>query len=244
MLKKKTTFLSLCLIIVLGACQSSQEPVNSPSPNEKKNNKAEVEMVNLIDAPEQKISASQAAVHQYEFVYTNKKKLLPSQSSLVNEVRLGDNSLVILNTQKYDRNFVVFDYKNIDGRWNIQNIVTLDVLDGEYFKNKEKLNLPFNEFVVAKYTDNNPKLWTFANKEKIVTIAKHDRFTFQDQQAQKKTVGDKELYVHTKEKNSYVYYFDSESVILLSGNLNEEDLIELAASLPSANESSFPTKAQ
>lgn len=237
----------IILLITLTGCtpfnskdDNLQKTSNSQEVSKIKPNR-ELELVAVKEASEKDSSPSKAAIHQYEFHFKDKSKSSPSKGSIVNEATLGNRSIVILNTQELDNNFAVFDYENEKNLWRIRSLITLDVKNGQYFKDKGGLNLPFEKFVVATSTDSNPEIWSFADHKNIVAIAKYKEFPFEsDIKTLTIDSGKRKYYSYKKNKKEFMFYHDSEYIVVISGNLAFKDMVKLADSLPTVSSANFP----
>lgn len=200
----------------------------------------EVELIVIEESPARSTSPANAAIQQYKFIFKNNSKKFISKSEIANEVILGNKGIVILDTQKINNNFVLLHYEKKE-KWDISAIIDIDINNGHLFENKGGLDLPFNEFVVAKSTESDLKTWAFSSKEKVVAITKFPRYPFENNKVKmKKTSDGKEIYVSEDPNNSYLYYFDSEFVIVISGNISIKEIQNLSESIPSVNSISFP----
>lgn len=241
-------------ILILGACTNSDLRSESttgitkqPVPAEESKNRPvatheKVEYISIINSPEQKISPSKAAISQYQFNYKNKKIGYLSASSVINEVTMGDHSLVILDTKRENDNFVILYYQNEENLWEITNIISLNVAHDHYFTDQKGLNLPFRSFVAANTTNAKTQFWTFADKKSIAVIAKFPRFSFDQLPPDKINAKGREMFVSEKKGNSFLYYFDSGNLVVISGNINRDKMVSIANSLPPSNSSYFPAE--
>ncbi|MFD4703351.1 hypothetical protein ACFWM3_00665 [Gottfriedia sp. NPDC058432] len=239
---------AIILLITLAGCtpfnskdNNLQKTSNSQEVSKIKQNR-ELELVAVKEATEKDSSPSKAAIHQYEFHFKDNSKSSPSKDSIVNEATLGNRSIVILNTQELDCNFAVFDYENEKNLWRIRSLITLDVKNGQYFKDKGGLKLPFEKFVVATSTDSNPEIWSFADHKNIVAVAKYKEFPFESSGINTLTSdsGKRKYYSYKKNKKEFIFYHDSEYIVVISGNLAFKDMIKLADSLPTVSSANFP----
>jgi hypothetical protein len=228
------------MIMVLGGCNNAITPRSPSKPDAKGQKNDEFDMISLIESSEQKNNPSEAAIHQYQFIYKNKKKSFPSKSSIVNEATLANKSIVMLDTKDIDGNFVLFDYTNENKLWQINGLLTMGVMDGQYFDDKAGLKLPFDQFVVATYSKDETQIWAFANKINVIAIAKYPKLSFDENIGSSLISKGRTLYISENKGNRYLYYFESGQMIVISGNIDKKKMIELADSLPAANSSLFP----
>lgn len=228
--------IAACLYLLLGGCSNGEftsKHNNSKEPASTANNNI-VDMVAIINAKEQQLTPMKAAINQYQFVYKNKKKSFPPESSVINEATVGEKSVVILNTQNVDNNFVIFDYQREMNQWEINGLITLDVVNGEHYKDKHGLNLPFDDFVAVKYNPNNdPLILAFASKEKIAVIAKYKQLTFEKgKEISSLKKNGREVYISENNKGRFLYYYDADNTVVISGNISKNEMVSLAYSIP------------
>ncbi|WP_186673883.1 hypothetical protein [Sporosarcina sp. BP05] len=241
MFRNSIFIIFVVFFLIVGGC-SKAEPkdisqINTHNNSEKSD---EVELVVIEESPARSTSPANAAIHQYKFVFKNNSEKFISKSEIANEVILGNKGIVTLDTQKINNNFVLLHYEKED-KWNISALIDVDINNGHFFEDKGGLNLPFNEFVVAKFTESDLKTWAFSSKEKVVAITKFARYPFENNKVKmQKTSDGKEIYVSEDPNNSYLYYFDSEFVIVISGNISIKEMRTLSESIPSVNSISFP----
>lgn len=146
-----------------------------------------------------------------------------------------------MNTQYIDNNFVIFDYLNEENKWLIKSISNLDVKNAQYFNYKAGISIPFEPFVVSVYKSENPEMWTFANKTKVLVIAKYKRFAFESEKnisSLKKS--NKEFFISNTTHKKYLYYFEPEDIVVITGNLDIEEMVKVAESLSSTSSEYFP----
>ncbi|XOS91399.1 hypothetical protein ACLMAB_23080 [Brevibacillus laterosporus] len=101
-----------------------------------------------------------------------------------------------------------------------------------------------NKFNALNLTISDKKIWTFADEKEIVTITVSNRVSFVEHSDPKKISlsNGNEAYISKDHlKNSYLYYFDTGKTIVVSGNVSEQNIINLANSLPSVNSAFFPS---
>ncbi|ODG91767.1 hypothetical protein BED47_21825 [Gottfriedia luciferensis] len=229
--------------LVLSSCKQNEKTLQHKNASKVK----KIDFVALLEAPPDAKSASESAISEYEWHFKDKTTTKPLKSSIVNDVSIGNRSIVILNTQKIDNRFVVMNYKYTN-MYNLLSFMDLNVKDGQYFTDKGGIKLPLNQFVVAKSTepDDDPVILAFANKKKIAVIARYKRFSFKLNSNENKNISivdssGHKLFIVTNGQRRFLYFFDNDYIFVVTGNLNKNELINISDSLPSATSDIFPS---
>jgi len=137
------------------------------------------------------------------------------------------------------------DDNNDNDEWVIDGMLRTGYIEDQLYTEKEGLDIPFKQFnhIGLKLNDEK-QIWTYSDKTRIVNITKYPRFSFTEP-SNTKTVALKnqnEAYISNDNKNNpFLYYYDTENIILLSGNLTEKQMLNLANSLPSVDANEFPS---
>lgn len=235
------------LVIAVGCSSDESEEThkkNIQNLNIKNNDPNGVKYVVIEDSPEHSSSPSDAVTNQYKFVFENDKKCFITKSDIANEVVLGNKGIVILDTHKYHKNFVVLPYEK-EKKWDITALIDVDIDNSTLFENKEGLNLPFDKFAVAKYLVNEPNIWVFANKEKLVAISKYTHYSFDNKEVKgQKMKNGKEIFISEDPNNPYIYYYDSNFIVVISGTISKEEMVLLAESIGPVTSREFPLKGE
>ncbi|MGG4443170.1 hypothetical protein [Brevibacillus fortis] len=220
-------------------------PNNTAAPKPEDHALKEVEWVKVVDPPQNVSSPSEAVVHQYEVGFKDGTTEFPKKDSVIFETSLGQKSIVAIRSPEGKNNFAVFLYEhNPSASWGVYGLVRL--LGNTEFGDKEGLQLPFEKFNATKMglPDKETSIWVFANETEIVTITVYNRFPFTPSSDREKILlkNGNEAYIGKDYfKNGYLYYFDTENTIVVSGNVSKQKFIDLANSLPSVTFTSFPS---
>lgn len=225
---------------------SEDKPVTEIVQKEERSNnsKHEVKQVVVKDAPKNSNSPSGAVLHQFEVEFKDGEKKLPDKNSIISESILGNNSVVIIRSPEGENKFAVFLYEYKD-QWGVNGLLRTGYIKDQLFTDKEGLDIPLKQFnyLGLKLSDKN-QIWTYNDKTRIVNITKYPRFSF-DEPSKTKTItleNQNEAYIsYDNNNNPFLFYYDSENIILLSGTLTENQLLNLANSLPSINSTNFPS---
>lgn len=247
--------LLLILFVVLSGCQEDKskqlsketiiENTKAPNGQSKVTKIQEVESVTVVEAPKNISSPSEAVTYQYKVTFKDGKEVFPQKNDIVFETTLGDTSIVAIRSPEGETNYTVFLYEHKNAqKWIVNGFLRLQGSTG--FTNKEGLDLPMEKFntLNLKIPEKNIKVWTFANEKEIVTITVYNRFPFVERNNPEKISLSNRNEAYVSEdyfKNSYLYYFDSEKIIVISGNSSKQNIINLANSLPFVNSAFFPS---
>ncbi|WP_085522257.1 DUF4367 domain-containing protein [Tuberibacillus sp. Marseille-P3662] len=211
--------------------------------NDEEYQKKEVKGVKIHDPSEDADSPSTAILQQFEVLFKNGESEYPKESDVISETFLGDKSILTIHSPEGKNNFGVFLYEK-EGKWKIRGIIRIDANKGESFTDKDGLSLPMDHYRATNLDlEKNSKTWTFVKKDKIVTISKFKRFSFDggpDTEEVNLKDGIKGYISKDKFGNSSLYYFDRGNLIVLSGNLNKTEATKLAKSLPASTNLNFP----
>ncbi|AWX58055.1 hypothetical protein AB432_024785 [Brevibacillus brevis] len=220
-------------------------PNNTAAPKPEDHALKEVEWVKVVDPPQNVSSPSEAVVHQYEVGFKDGATEFPKKDSVIFETTLGEKSIVAIRSPEGKNNFAVFLYEhNPSSSWGVYGLVRL--LGNTEFTDKEGLQLPFEKFNATKMNipEKEVNAWVFANEKEIVTITVYKRFPFTPS-SDRETIllkNGNEAYIGKDHlKNSYLYYFDTEKIIVVSGNVAKQKFIDVANSLPLVTSALFPS---
>lgn len=242
-MKLRLLFLLLFLLIgIVAGCQQDKTVIVKPESQHSENK--EVKQIIINEAPQNINSPSKAVLSQYEVEFENGEKIFPNNSSIISETILDSKSIVTIHSPEGENKYSIFLYEYKDN-WIMNGFLRLEATEKESFTNKEGLDLPMDKFNANKMTlKENEEVWAFVDKKNIVTIARFDRFPFNENPGTRKISlqnGIEANISNDSMKNSYLYYFDSQKIIVVSGNVSEEEIINIANSLPSSVSPDFPS---
>ncbi|CQR48027.1 hypothetical protein BN1058_02369 [Paraliobacillus sp. PM-2] len=246
----------LTLLATLG-CESNQNDLNKTKQEKNSSgiallndsesiNNSIVKQVYIHEAPK-KVSPSEAVIKQFEVEFEDGKKKFPTRKSILFETIIGSNSIVGIRSPEGEHNFAVFQYKH-DINWYINSLLRIKYQAENNYNNKLGLALPMNKFnSINLDTQEDGDIWVFVDKETIVAITKFDRYNFNPSNKSKQLKLDNgtSAYLDFDVFNQpNLFYYDSSQLIVISGNVTQSILLEIANSLPSANSIYFPAKKQ
>ncbi|MDC3413343.1 hypothetical protein NC797_10430 [Aquibacillus sp. 3ASR75-11] len=247
-MKLKVFFLLLLVIGVIIGCQDDKSNTKKGTEKvvtEPEKNRVVKEIV-LSEAPSDITSPSEAVVYQYGVVFENGEKEFPTKDSIISETTLGDRSIVTIHSPEGKNKYTVFLYEN-KGHWTMTDLMQLETLKDDQFAEKTGLNLPMEEFNIGRMmlnVNDNEDIWAFVNENNIITIARLNRFPFREPLGTTNVRlkrGAKGYLSNGPNGNSFLYYFDSQKIVILAGNISKSEIISLANSMPSVTSPFFPT---
>ncbi|MFD0048602.1 hypothetical protein ACFVHQ_04605 [Actinomycetes bacterium NPDC127524] len=251
----RSVFLLLFVFVLIGVVAGCEKDKPAESKQLKSvehkqlTERRKVKQIIIHEAPENSPSPSNALLHQYEVDFEDGVKKFPDANSIISEVIFNKKSIVTIHSPKGKNEYAVFLY-SLEDNWGIDGILEFGVYKENTVTDKEGLALPMDKFSATDLSaeelglkNNKANIWAFADKENIITITRFDSFPF-DERYKTKTInlknGSKAYISKDSFKNKLLYYFDSEKLIVLSGNADEEKLINLANSLPPSDSYGFP----
>lgn len=251
-------FLCVIFVCLIGSGCTSDEPAKKHTevtknvePKDKLPSKGKEEMPDeggdqsnmmvIEEAPKDSKSPAEAATYQYKLIMANGEENFMTQSAVVNEVVLGDRGLVLLDTRKFNDNFILMVYEKSD-RWETSSVLEIDYQNGEQYEEAKELSLPFDSFVVVNQPKSNPAIWTFSNGKEVVTIAEYKDYEFDKGKniSMETSPGGKQLFVSKEPDNHYLYYGGSGYTVVISGTIKIDEMKQLADSMDSVQLPNFP----
>lgn len=194
--------------------------------------------------PEQKQTPEQTVLNEIQWKLSNDKIVSASKESLIWNIIFGKNSLVVMKSPEITPvwyNSMLLTHS--EQTWSISSVVDMPIV-GELHSEKHGLALPMDSFAAAKLAglgsaENN--IWTFANESKYVAIGKYPRESLTPPPGfQEISLNGHEGWVKIENENSFLFYFDKEYLVWVSGNMTKEEIQKLATSLPNVESSTFP----
>lgn len=235
-------FLLFAATTGLASCSSDEVAISVKQAEPAKELSAEVKEVKVNEAPAEASSPAEASLAQYEVILEDGESKFPTKESLIMETTVGNSSILALHSPEGEDHYAVFLY-SFDEQWYIEGVMRLAYSEDEAYTDKVGLALPMTRFNTANIKIGEGKeVWAFAGAEELITIARYDRFAFESAGAQPVSLSNGvDAFINKDQfNNRYLYYFDSEKLITVSGNVSEEELVDLASSLPSALSAFFP----
>ena len=86
------------------------------------------------------------------------------------------------------------------------------------------------------------EMWTLYDETERITILSTDAFSVTDGEVIDRRDVSNERYRLNQPVGNGLYYFDQGRLIVVTGNVSEETLLDLSDSLPEASSADFPMK--
>lgn len=203
-----------------------------------------VKEVIIHNPPQNVTSPSEAVIHQYEVVFENHKSEYPEKKSIISETSLGNKSIVAIRSPEGSNIYSVFLYNFVD-EWIMDSHLIFDVLEENLHTDKEELALPIDQFnAVSMNINDNEQIWAFANEDVVMTIAVFNHYLIPESSKVEKMAlenGTKSFISKDQYQNNYLYYYDMDKIVVVSGNVSRSEIIELANTIPSVTAANFPS---
>lgn len=254
---KKRIPLLLSIAIATTGCQqmepttqkTEQEPTNNktipfkPTEQKKTVKNRPVQAIKITEAPDHISHPADAVLHQYEVMFENGDSQFPKESDLISESTLGKNSIVAIRSPEGIHKYAILLYA-FEKHWFIDGMLRLGFSEKNFETDTKGLALPMKAFNTVKIVIRDEKeVWAFVDQERVITIARINQYPFTENPETKKIVLKNGVTAHLstdRMNQDFLYYFDTNKIIVVSGNIREAELMELANSLPSALSATFP----
>ncbi|SFS52701.1 protein of unknown function [Marininema halotolerans] len=224
----------LLVLAIMTGCSTIQdrnpEQAKNSSGKEISNKGISVKKLFLREAPLIKSKTPvQAVLHQMEWVLSDHSKVVPLNKDILWSVTFGDQGVVAVKVPKTKPVlYNILNLENEKGKWVINGINECPV---------DNNLLEINSFGDPLLIDSKDKqmLWAYGDKKRVVVIGKSPEKPFiQPPGIKSITVKGYKFFVGKISTNeSLLYYFDSENMIWISGNISESEIIRLAKELQS-----------
>ncbi|WP_074032811.1 hypothetical protein [Exiguobacterium sp. AT1b] len=243
----KRVGLMCVLVLGLTGCTTSEETESI------KKDRDEVETIEVTtspewvgtlveDVPKGTESLSDAVVQQITLQYKDGSEGHLSTKDVIYEVTVGDIGLVAIAHPNQTPSFGVYHYSR-DGEWVMHGMKHFGITDASD-KRRHDLALPQDlMYTIDSEIDDveRPvKLWTLYDETQLVTILMTDAFSVGDGERINRHADGVEYYRLNQPSGNGIYFISQDKLILVTGNILEEELLTLADSLPEPSSVSFP----
>lgn len=228
-------------MISVTAC--TPKPTTKPTPP--KEQVISLTTITANDAPpEKRKTPIQSVMSQIIWELSNNEKIAASSNAILWNVTFGDESVVVTKVPKTSKiwyNIPLLKKKN--NTWIIDGYIDFPVSTEEKTYNNKGLALPMNKFDTMNISLSNRYIWAFANDTRLVIISKSPNKSFVPQKNFTSVLLKKPgSHIKLDPNQCTLYYFDSNQLIWISGNISQSEIIALANSLPSITSPNFPYK--
>ncbi|WP_214700641.1 hypothetical protein [Exiguobacterium sp. s57] len=196
----------------------------------------------IEDVPKGTESLTDAVVHQITLQYQDGSEGHLSTKDVIYETTVGDIGLIAMAHPNQMPSFGVYHYSR-DGEWVMHGMKHFGITDTSE-KRSHGLALPEDSmYAIDSEIDDveRPvKLWTLYDESQLVTILMTNAFSVGDGERINRHADKMERYRLNQSSGNGIYYISQDKLILVTGNVSEEDLLALADSLPEPSSVSFP----
>lgn len=196
----------------------------------------------IEDVPKGSESLADAVVHQITLQYKDGSESHLSTKDVIYETTVGDIGLIAMAHPNQTPSFGVYHYSR-DGEWVMHGMKHFGITDASD-KRRHGLALPEDlMYTIDSEIDEveRPvKLWTLYDESQLVTILMTDAFSVGDGERINRQAYGVEYYRLNQPSGNGLYYISQDKLILVTGNVSEEELLKLVDSLPEAMSVSFP----
>lgn len=165
-----------------------------------------------------------------------------SKNDVIYETTVGDIGLVAMAHPNQTPSFGVYHYSR-DKEWVMHGMKHFGITDASD-KRRHDLALPQDlMYTIDSEIDDveRPvKLWTLYDETQLVTILMTDAFSVGDGERINRHADGVEYYRLNQPSGNGIYFISQDKLILVTGNILEEELLTLADSLPEPSSVSFP----
>ena len=196
----------------------------------------------IEDVPKGTESLSDAVVQQITLQYKDGSEGHLSKNDVIYETTVGDIGLIAIGHPNQTPSFGVYHYSR-DKEWVMHGMKHFGITDASD-KRRHDLALPQDlMYTIDSEIDDveRPvKLWTLYDETQLVTILMTDAFSVGDGERINRHADGVEYDRLNQPSGNGIYYISQDKLILVTGNLSEEELLTLADSLPEPSSVSFP----
>ena len=237
----------MCSCIGLTGCTTSEETKSI------KKDRDEVETIEVTtspewvgtlveDVPKGTESLSDAVVQQITLQYKDGSEGHLSKNDVIYETTVGNIGLIALGHPDQTPSFGVYHYSR-DKEWVMHGMKHFGITDASD-KRRHDLALPQDlMYTIDSEIDDveRPvKLWTLYDETQLVTILMTDAFSVGDGERINRHADGVEYYRLNQPSGNGIYYISQDKLILVTGNVSEEELLTLVDSLPEPSSESYP----
>lgn len=238
----------MCVLVLgLTGCTTSEETKSI------KKDRDEVETIEVTtspewvgtlveDVPKGTESLSDAVVQQITLQYKDGSEGHLSKNDVIYETTVGNIGLIALGHPDQTPSFGVYHYSR-DKEWVMHGMKHFGITDASD-KRRHDLALPQDlMYTIDSEIDDveRPvKLWTLYDETQLVTILMTDAFSVGDGERINRHADGVEYYRLNQPSGNGIYYISQDKLILVTGNVSEEELLTLVDSLPEPSSESYP----
>ncbi|MCT4796172.1 hypothetical protein [Exiguobacterium alkaliphilum] len=236
--------LSGCMAETPAPIERTESEVTSNEETESTSEEKDVFGSVIEDVPKGTVRLVDAVTAQYTLQYTDGTSEQPSKEGVFYETVLDNLGLIAIRLPDRDDSFGVFNYSRGE-EWMLHGIQHLTVSKAAE-KVRHGLDLPEAELFIAHFEMNQlerpVEMWTLYDETERITILSTDSFSVTGGELIDRRDVSNERYRLNQPVGNGLYYFDQGRLIVVTGNVSEETLLDLSDSLPEASSADFPIK--
>lgn len=198
----------------------------------------------IEDVPKGTVRLVDAVTSQYTLQYTDGTSERPSRDGVIYETVIDDLGLIAIKLPNRDDSFGVFNYSR-DEEWGLHGIQNFTIPEAAE-KVRHGLDLPEEEQFVANFEmsqlERPVEMWTLYDETQCITILVTDASSVADGELIDRRDDSNERYRLNQPEGNGLFYVDQGKLIVVTGNVSEEVLLDLSDSLPEAWSVDFPIK--
>ncbi|WP_269318502.1 hypothetical protein [Exiguobacterium sp. KJ 601] len=243
-----TCSLLLLLGITVGCIEKTESLVDNSSvestPNADIPNK-KVKSAEVLEVSENTLTPAEAVTQQFKVNFEDGSHLFPKKEDLVFETILGENAITTFRSPEGENHYATFIYTR-DHNWTMNGLMRFFVDESSTLDSKG-LKLPMDDFSVQYLQIPEDSLsrevWAFYDEKHVITVSRMDAYSFSNPSdtTEISLENGNEAFVVSNSKESFVFYYDTDKLIIVSGNIEASKLVELTNSLPPADSADFPS---
>ncbi|WP_418508243.1 hypothetical protein ACNOIU_10770 [Exiguobacterium mexicanum] len=198
----------------------------------------------IEDVPKGTVRLVDAVTSQYTLQYTDGTSERPSKDGVIYETVIDDLGLIAIKLPNRDDSFGVFNYSR-DEEWGLHGIQNFTIPEAAE-KVRHGLDLPEEELFVDNFEmsqlERPVEMWTLYDETQCITILVTDAFSVADGELIEQRDVSNERYRLNQPEGNGLYYVDQGKLIVVTGNVSEDVLLDLSDSLPETWSADFPMK--
>lgn len=198
----------------------------------------------IEDVPKGTVRLVDAVTAQYTLQYTDGTSERPSKDGVIYETVIDDLGLIAIKLPDREDSFGVFNYSRNE-EWMLHGIQNFTIPEAAE-KVHHGLDLPEAELFVDNFEMNQlerpVEMWTMYDETQIITILVTDAPSVADGELIERRDVSNVRYRLNQTKGNGLFYVDQGKLIVVTGNVSEEVLLNLSDSLPEVWSVDFPIK--
>lgn len=239
-LNKTIQCVSILLLMISATACTHKTTTTDPAPE--KENVSLATVIAKETPSKRRQTPAQSVISQITWELSNKQKVAASSDAIQWDVTFGSEGTVaakLPGTTQSWYNIALLKIK--DNGWIIEGFIDFPVPKETKIPDKKGLALPLNKFNTMNMSLSSRHVYAFANDTKVIAISKSPQKSFIRPNGYYLVSSQKpDAYIKSDAHQSSLYYFDSDHLVWIGGNISQAEIITLANSLASVTSTSFP----